>query len=421
MKQNVHTPKRLLTILITCCSLLLSSTNSFALLNKGDIVIVGLNSDNLVTNRNVISILATAPIASGETIIIVDYAWDGSISAFVTTNTTAEGFITWTTTAPIAAGTVFTITQTNTTISGLPGTVSAMGWTGDAIASGGDNIFIIQGSIATPTFIWGFANSSAASMATSWLTSGAPSATTSWLPSTLTNGVNAMLLTGVNHADNNVYVGPKVGLRSFVISEIINPANWNKNEDVEQDLAIGGMNFPMNPAFTLPLNNIQFAANYMDSKVQLSWVSNGSPQTQYYVLERSVNGTQFTTINTFTANGFQTNYTFADEIKSIQYYRVKIVNYNGSYVYSTVLSVKPNTLSDISFYPNPAKDYMVIQLPNVQEFTQIKIINAKGVVVKQLSTKNTVNTISISEMASGTYTVILEQANALVAKQFIKQ
>ncbi len=420
MKQRLH--KFFITITLTCCYIAFGAFKSFALLNPADIVVVGYNSDNAITNRNQFSLLVTAPIASGETIIIVDYAWDGSIAtpAFVTSNTTAEGYITWTTTAPIVAGTVYTITQENSTISGLPGTVAATGWSSDAIASGGDNLFIIQGSITAPTrFIWGFANSSATNMSMGWLASGIPSATTSWLPSTLTNGVNAMLLTGTNHADNNVYVGPKVGLRSFVISEIVKASNWNRDEDVIQDLTIGGVNFPANPAFTLPLNDIKFSANYLNGKVQLSWV--GALNTQYYEVERSQNGTQFTTLKNIEASTLQNSYSFIDEIISIQYYRIKIVNGNGSYAYSNILTVKPNSIGDISFYPNPAKDYLVVQISNADELAQIRILDTKGSLVKQLSTTSAITTISLTNMAIGTYILTVENKNSIVTKRFVKQ
>lgn len=241
--------------IIFSLSLLLVSSFSFAQLAAGDIAFVGMNSD---TDPNELSIVTLNVIAAGQTIIITDYGYNGA--SLDQSNTTAEGYITWNTTKTIAAGTIikFTVGFGHTIGGQLTdyGAVTAVGWSGDAIASGGDNWFILQGSLASPTFIYAYANWSTPSHGVkTWVVNGAAiSATTSCLPSTLINGTTANIQSGdpAYHFDNNVYTGSKTGSKAAVLAALANSSNWSGDEVVQKDIAAGGTNFPgANPIFTV--------------------------------------------------------------------------------------------------------------------------------------------------------------------------
>lgn len=234
---------------------LLFSSLSFGQLAAGDIAFVGINADPV---PNEISIVTLSAIPSGQTIFITDYAWNGS--SLDASNSNAEGYIKWVTTKIVPVGTVimFTINSNAVIGGGLSdfGTVTAVGWSGDAIASGGDNWFVLQGSIASPTFIYGYANWSSATYGVkTWPTSGVPfpNATISYLPSTLSNGTTANSQSGSPsyHFDNNVYTGIKAGTKSDVLAAIANSSNWSGSEDVSKDITPGGTNFSGNPVFAV--------------------------------------------------------------------------------------------------------------------------------------------------------------------------
>ena len=203
--------KNLVLTMMLCCI----SSLSHAQLATGDIAFVGVNSD---PNPNELAILTLSPIASGQTILITDYPWNGT--ALSTVNTAAEGVITWTTNKIVPAGTLikFTINVGAVIGGGLSafGSVTATGWSGDAIASGGDNWFVMQGSIAAPSFIYAYANWSTGTYGVkTWLTTGPVNATVSYLPTTLSNGTTANIQSTPGfHFDNNVYTGIKTGTKA---------------------------------------------------------------------------------------------------------------------------------------------------------------------------------------------------------------
>ncbi len=76
--------KNLVLTMMLCCI----SSLSHAQLATGDIAFVGVNSD---PNPNELAILTLSPIASGQTILITDYAWNGT--SLEATNDLAEGAI----------------------------------------------------------------------------------------------------------------------------------------------------------------------------------------------------------------------------------------------------------------------------------------------------------------------------------------
>jgi hypothetical protein len=180
----------------------------------------------------------------------------------------------------MAAGTItkFTINAASgiPVITGLPGTVSVIGWTNTVTtacpsAAGGDNWFIFQGpnstTVTTYVFAWcnpfALTHNTIPQVAGQFLVpgSGLSNIFNSYLPPSLTLGTNAISLSrdpasGGYHGDDNIYIGPKTGSKSSIITAISTISNWNTNEITPYDLNPGGTNFTgPNPVFTLTIPN----------------------------------------------------------------------------------------------------------------------------------------------------------------------
>ena len=135
------------SILIYCLLLLCASfsrTNAQTTLSAGDIVFTGVNLDG----NDSFSFMLLVPVTSGTTIIFTDKGWDGSALA------SGEGTLTWTTPA-LSAFTAITGQGLNFYYSGTNTTVGSVTGTAMSLAIGGDQIFCIQGSVSSPTFITG--------------------------------------------------------------------------------------------------------------------------------------------------------------------------------------------------------------------------------------------------------------------------
>jgi len=96
-----------------------------------------------------------------------------------------------------------------------------------------------------------------------------------------------------------------------------------------------------------------------------------------------------------------------------------IDNYSGSYLTGSLSAVTAATMSvtgiqtpltsEISIYPNPADDKVVITVLN-EDFNeaQIQLTDAKGMIVAEGSITGTLTTIDISNLRPGVYFVSIK-------------
>ena len=95
------------------------------------------------------------------------------------------------------------------------------------------------------------------------------------------------------------------------------------------------------------------------NKVQINWGIAQESGISFYILERSTDGQNFTGIQqmlTAMNNGLTSDYQNIDtnELKQEIYYRIKAINFDGSYLYSHVARVKAiDMASSVQLYPNP--------------------------------------------------------------------
>lgn len=167
---------------------------------------------------------------------------------------------------------------------------------------------------------------------------------------------------------------------------------------------------------SLALKFIYFKAIAADAKNVLYWATATESRNDYFIIERSIDGTHFLPIGRVEAAGNSNNirnYSFTDaaSLSGMVFYRLKCVDIDNKANYSIVVKLGLNTINkSIHIYPNPASDYVSI------EFTaesagkaEIQILSIAGVKVlsKQVDCVKGVNIISvpISSLANGTYKV----------------
>jgi len=125
-----------------------------------------------------------------------------------------------------------------------------------------------------------------------------------------------------------------------------------------QDLASNV--FPTNS--TLPVHLFSFSGSYRNNTATLSWEVENLQNFSHFELERSANGTSYSTIAQKQPVGdpaARATYQHADDLgantgKSF-FYRLKMVDNDGKYTYSNVVMIRRETsaISDLRFNPNP--------------------------------------------------------------------
>lgn len=175
----------------------------------------------------------------------------------------------------------------------------------------------------------------------------------------------------------------------------------------------------------MPVELISFTGNSEGTHNSISWKSAVEVRFKQYELESSEDGINFTKIVTVAplANlSTYNNYNFLDfnYYAPITYYRLKMVDLDYTYTYSSIIAIEygHSKTQSIVVYPNPASNELFIKLAAQGEKTaQIDIRDILGRIIYQQNidlTKDIENTyINTAEFATGTYILTVTCGNKI--------
>ena len=180
------------------------------------------------------------------------------------------------------------------------------------------------------------------------------------------------------------------------------------------------------PITILPLQLLSFRAGIEAGQVALKWTTTNEDNVSHFEVEQSIDGRSFTKVGSLIAlNRLGTNsYSLKDNLKSgIIYYRLKTVDIDGNYIYSDVVVVSGSTFHNVSVYPNPAKDKILIEHPKTDSATWVRVMNIAGMTVarQQLPAGISVTQFDVSSFAPGTYLLTIESKSDKESVRFTKQ
>ncbi len=109
---------------------------------------------------------------------------------------------------------------------------------------------------------------------------------------------------------------------------------------------------------TLPARLIEFKGQARDKTVFLNWATVTEDNVNFYELQRSIDGSSYKTIAmVFAKNGQRNEYNYTDKhpFSGVNYYRLKIVDNDGQYNYSAVVTARfdEQLPGDVMVAPNP--------------------------------------------------------------------
>src|SRR4030095_11674631 len=156
---------------------------------------------------------------------------------------------------------------------------------------------------------------------------------------------------------------------------------------------------PINcPPITLPVKLTSFDAKVSNCSVSLDWTAATETDFSNYEVQSSTDGSAFKTIASKPVNAPNQKYSYLDPspAQGNIYYRLKMVNLDGSFEYSKVIAMKLNcNRSEIVVYPTPVTDILNINVTNAQDNeTQASLFDNSGRLVhsqRLISGTNTIN------------------------------
>ena len=183
------------------------------------------------------------------------------------------------------------------------------------------------------------------------------------------------------------------------------------------------------------MNLLSFSGVYKNNAASLNWEADNQVNFAFYGLERSTDGTYFSNLIIKTAqnsNSGSQQYQYLDDLSSengnVFYYRLRMVDIDGSSKYSNVVMIRKDekSIQGISVIPNPVSHGMAtIRFKATETGTaEIRIINMAGKLV--LSQKNNVyegiNSLSINNLnrlETGTYLLQVVNDQTIMNSKFV--
>jgi hypothetical protein len=186
----------------------------------------------------------------------------------------------------------------------------------------------------------------------------------------------------------------------------------------------------------LPVTIVDFTASYVaTNNVKVAWSTTDEINAAYFDVERSTNATDFISVGQVNASESYNpvhTYSMNDQLYNIDvniiYYRLRIVDQSGKFVYSKIIPVKldqPET--NVSVYPNPVDSYTILNLhSNSQSTGVLRVIDNSGrqIMTRSISVSNGNNSIMIDQLGNlpkGMYVVQVLLNNTLYNEKLMKK
>jgi hypothetical protein len=163
-------------------------------------------------------------------------------------------------------------------------------------------------------------------------------------------------------------------------------ASGTNNEKYNNDFPTVGIRIASIPNLVLPVTGLTATAKLNQSISTVQWKTETELNSDYFVVERSIDGLTYLPIYTNKASVNSTsdrNYSYNDNVSSIQqqtiYYRIKQVDTDGKMYYSNVTSVKTKKQVAVEVWPNPFVSSVFVTInSSVNEKATMSLYDVQG-------------------------------------------
>ena len=181
----------------------------------------------------------------------------------------------------------------------------------------------------------------------------------------------------------------------------------------------------------LPIELVTFYADCEEEKVNISWTTASETNNHFFTVEKSINGTGFTTVSIVDGAGTSNNilyYDTYDEYVNDQttYYRLKQTDFDGKHTYSDLVITNCGAGEEevgFAIMPNPARDFINVVFRNTEDEQAIfSIFDLAGRIVytNELDPESKRLLVNIGEFSPGLFNARLISGNKTYTEKLIK-
>ena len=182
-----------------------------------------------------------------------------------------------------------------------------------------------------------------------------------------------------------------------------------------------------NLAAVLPVDLVYFDASVINDGVKLQWLTATEENNEYFEVLRSANGRDWDVIEVVEGQGTtaqETRYQIIDKhaLSGIAYYRLKQIDFDGTFSYSDIQSVKVEntTILQTNVFPTVATELVTLETNTTVESENIQIFNQSGRPISLTIAEKTANRISftVNQLPQGMYFISIRQNNEVSTRRF---
>lgn len=181
------------------------------------------------------------------------------------------------------------------------------------------------------------------------------------------------------------------------------------------------------PSQILPVTFGTITADAKNCNVYLSFSYLNQQNNKAFEVEYSSNGTSWIRLAVLSnmGNNGVNNYSYmhTTPAASGNYYRIKQVDLDGSFSYSKTVTTQSNCDGKVKIvsYPNPVINNLTIILPTTLGKAQLRITDAVGKIITNVTTGNSFNNINTQTLAAGMYMIeVISENKTIYSSRFVK-
>lgn len=232
-----------------------------------------------------------------------------------------------------------------------------------------------------------------------------------------------------------VYIRVKVPLNSYYLTLQNGIPSFSRSTTSVQP-ALNSFDAYLSPAATasglpivlndgpLPVSLGSFTVQRIQKEVRLDWSTYSEVNNRGFDVERSADGVRFEKIGFVAGKGtsnVENQYTLADPLplKGMNHYRIRQVDVDGNAHYYPVKTIRfSEAAPSITFYPNPAKNTLIVDGNGDKISGKLLLVDGSGRVVIQRNISAADNIkIDISSLSAGIYVYKLGNLKGTFIKQ----
>lgn len=177
----------------------------------------------------------------------------------------------------------------------------------------------------------------------------------------------------------------------------------------------------------LPVRLADFVVRKTEHAVMLYWQTTSEENSAFFEVQQSRDAAKWNVIGKVTAanqGSKELNYTFRDNAprSGLQYYRLKMVDTDGTFAYSIIRSLQLGHTAWVNAYPNPAVNLVRVDMADSKETASLKVVNLAGKPLFESQKEEASHEVNMESFPAGIYLFLLKTASGKTeAVKIIKQ